>query len=108
MILIKNGLIRPVTSPDIPGGDILVDGGKIAAIGVNLEAPEGAQIIDATGLLVTPGFVDGHCHIGMHEEASRWKATTPTNPLIPSPRRCAPSTPSTRWTRPLTRRCAAA
>jgi len=89
MILIKNGLIRPVTSPDIPGGDILVDGGKIAAIGVNLEAPEGAQIIDATGLLVTPGFVDGHCHIGMHEEASRWEGNDTnesSDPITPQVR----------------------
>ena len=89
MILIKNGLIRPVTSPDIPGGDILIDGGKIAAIGVNLEASEGTQVIDATGLLVTPGFVDGHCHIGMHEEASRWEGNDTnesSDPITPQVR----------------------
>ena len=89
MILIKNGLIRPVTSPDIPGGDLLIDGGKIAAIGVNLEASEGTQVIDATGLLVTPGFVDGHCHIGMHEEASRWEGNDTnesSDPITPQVR----------------------
>ena len=31
------------------------------------------EIIDAAGCIVTPGFVDAHCHIGMHEEASRWE-----------------------------------
>ena len=89
MILIKNGYIRPVTSPDVPCGDILIDEGKIAAIGVNLEAPEGAQIIDAKGLMVTPGFVDGHCHIGMHEEASRWEGNDTnesSDPITPQVR----------------------
>ena len=70
MILIKNGYLRPVTSPDIACGDILIDEGKIVAIGTDLEIPEGAEVIQAAGYLVTPGFVDGHCHIGMHEEAT--------------------------------------
>lgn len=73
MILIKNGYLRPVTSPDIACGDILIDEGKIVAIGTDLEIPEGAEVIQAAGYLVTPGFVDGHCHIGMHEEATRWE-----------------------------------
>lgn len=73
MILIKGGLVRPITSPDIPGGEILVDNGKIVAIGQNVDAPADVQVIDATGLLVTPGFIDAHTHIGMSEEASRWE-----------------------------------
>lgn len=73
MILIKGGLIRPVTSPDIENGEILIDNGKIVAIGKDVEAPNYAQVIDATGMLVAPGFIDGHCHIGMSEEASRWE-----------------------------------
>ena len=73
MILIKGGLIRPITSPDIENGEILIDNGKIVAIGKDVEAPNYAQVIDAAGMLVTPGFIDGHCHIGMSEEASRWE-----------------------------------
>lgn len=73
MLLIRNGHIRPITSPDIACGEILVDDGKIIAIGEHVDAPADAQVIDAQGMLVTPGFVDGHCHIGMHEEASRWE-----------------------------------
>ena len=73
MILIKGGLVRPITSPDIPCGEILIDGGRIAAIGQHVDAPADARVIDATGLLVTPGFIDAHCHIGMHEEATRWE-----------------------------------
>lgn len=73
MILIKGGLVRPITSPDIENGEILIDNGKIIAIGAHVDAPAGAKVIDATGLLVSPGFIDAHCHIGMHEESSRWE-----------------------------------
>lgn len=69
MILIKNGLIRPVTGPDIPGGQVLIDGTKIIAVGKTVDTPQGAQTIDATGCIVAPGFVEGHCHIGLDEEA---------------------------------------
>lgn len=69
MILIKNGLVKPVTGEDIPGGQVLLDGSKIVAVGKTVEAPADAQVIDAEGCLVAPGFVEGHCHIGLDEEA---------------------------------------
>ena len=73
MILIKGGLVRPITSPDIENGEILIDKNKIIAIGAHVDVPAGVQVIDAAGLLITPGFIDAHCHIGMHEESSRWE-----------------------------------
>lgn len=73
MLLIKNGTIRTIAGEIIKNGDILCDGTKIAAIGQNLSAPTDAQVIDAAGCLVTPGFVDAHTHIGLHEEAVRWE-----------------------------------
>ncbi|MFI6320638.1 amidohydrolase family protein [Nonomuraea sp. NPDC050556] len=42
--------------------DILVDGELIAGVGRNLPVPEGAEVIDATGMIVLPGFVDTHRH----------------------------------------------
>ena len=41
MLLIKNGYLKPVTSPDIPCGQILIDEGKIVAMGETVDAPEG-------------------------------------------------------------------
>jgi len=74
MLLIKNGHIKPMVGADIPGGSVLVgDDGKIAAVGVDIPAPQGAEIIDAQGRLVTPGCVDAHCHIGLHNEMMRWE-----------------------------------
>jgi len=46
----------------IPRGDVLVDDGKIAAVGTEIAAPPDAEIIDADGRVLMPGFVDCHTH----------------------------------------------
>ena len=71
MLLIRHGHIKPVASPDFIG-DVLVDAGRIVALGERIEAPD-AEVFDADGLLVTPGFIDAHTHIGVDEEAMRWE-----------------------------------
>jgi len=63
MILIRGGMVYDaVNEPRI--ADILIEDGKIAAIGADL-CCEGAQVIDAAGLNVYPGFVEAHGHIGL-------------------------------------------
>ncbi len=73
MLHIINAYLKPITSPDIPCGELLIDEGKIVAIGEKVNAPEGCEVIDAQGMLVCPGFIDAHTHIGLHEEAVRWE-----------------------------------
>ncbi len=73
MLHIINAYLKPITSPDIPCGEMLIDEGKIVAIGETVNAPEGCETIDAEGALVCPGFIDAHTHIGLHEEAVRWE-----------------------------------
>lgn len=69
MILIRGGRVATMAGPVFDGGDVLIgDDGKIAAVGMDIPAPQGAEIIDAKGLWVTPGIVDAHCHIGMEED----------------------------------------
>ena len=65
MLLIKNGLINDAVNREPYAADILVDGGKIVKIEKDITA-EGAQVFDATGLEVYPGFVEAHCHTGLH------------------------------------------
>lgn len=60
-LLIRNGTI--VTADDTFVGDVLCVGETIAAVGFDLEAPEGAEVVDATGKYVFPGFIDPHVHI---------------------------------------------
>ena len=64
MKLIKNGLIFDMVADAPYVADILIKEGKIAEIGENLCA-EGAEVIDAAGKHVYPGFIDAHCHIGL-------------------------------------------
>lgn len=63
--LIRGGLIHDAVHRGAYIADILLAGGKIAGIGTDLTAPEDAEIFDADGLDVYPGFVDAHTHIGL-------------------------------------------
>ena len=49
-------------------GVLLVQAGRILEIGASASIPDGATVIDATGKVVTPGFIDAHTHLGVHEE----------------------------------------
>lgn len=60
-LLIKNGEI--VTATERYVADILCEGETIARIGENLPVPPGAEVIDASGKYVFPGFIDPHTHI---------------------------------------------
>src|ERR1700761_5214664 len=62
--LFKSGTIVTMDprTPNLVTGDVLVDGGRIAAVGVNLQA-DSAEVIDATGSIVMPGLIDAHHHM---------------------------------------------
>jgi dihydropyrimidinase len=60
-LLIKNG--RIVTADSDFTGDIFCEGETIARIGRDLDAPPGTEVIDGSGKLVFPGFIDPHVHI---------------------------------------------
>ena len=60
-LLIRNGEI--VTVGSRARADIFVENETITRIGTNLETPAGVEVIDATGKLVFPGFIDPHVHI---------------------------------------------
>src|SRR5579875_128454 len=60
--LIRNATILTVTKGTIQNGSVLIENGKIAAIGKNVSAPAGAQVVDATGKYLMPGIIDCHSH----------------------------------------------
>src|SRR5277367_167596 len=60
-LLIRNGEI--VTAGSREKGDIYAEGETITRIGKNLEVPDGTEVVDATGKLVFPGFIDPHVHV---------------------------------------------
>ncbi len=66
-LFIRDGLIKTMKGQEFIGS-ILVEGTQIKALGENLAVPEGAEIIEAHGKLILPGFIDAHCHVGLGEE----------------------------------------
>lgn len=63
--LVRNATVLTVSHGALPNTDVLIRNGKIAAIGQNLKAPDGAVVIDATGKFVLPGIIDAHSHTMM-------------------------------------------
>src|ERR671917_213713 len=61
-MLFSDGTV--VTAEGSYRADVLVEGEKVAAVGTNLDA-DGAEIIDASGKLIMPGFIDAHTHMDM-------------------------------------------
>lgn len=67
-IAIKNGKILTITRGVIDGGTLLIEDGKIKAVGKDVAVPAGAEVIDATGRWVTPGLIDAHTHVAIFGE----------------------------------------
>jgi imidazolonepropionase-like amidohydrolase len=72
-------LIDGHEGPPLPGGIVLVDGDRIVAAGSRdaLDVPEGAEIIDATGMTIMPGLIDVHVHLDIlgHSDYQHWHGT---------------------------------
>lgn len=67
MLIIKGGRVMTMAGKEYPQGDVLIEDGKIAAVGENIGA-EDAEVLDVKGMWVMPGLVEAHCHIGITEE----------------------------------------
>ncbi|QNU67647.1 amidohydrolase [Ruminiclostridium herbifermentans] len=91
MLLIYNGRIITMTDIDFENGYILIDNGKIIAIGQDIKEVENmlqrdVLQIDAKGGYVLPGLIDAHCHIGMWEDAVGFEGddgNESTDPVMP-------------------------
>jgi dihydropyrimidinase len=78
-LLIRNGEI--VTADSRSRADIFAEGETITRIGRDLEAPPGAEIVDAAGKYVFPGFIDPHVHIYLPFMATFAKDTHETGSI---------------------------
>ncbi len=74
-IAIKGGTIHTVTQGVIPEGTVLFDEGLIVAVGQDIDIPEHAEVIDAKGKYVYPGFIHGRSTIGLMEIARIQEST---------------------------------
>jgi dihydroorotase len=63
-ILLAGGrVLDPSQGLDVAAGDVLLVGGKVEHAGDRIARPDDAEVVDCTGLVVSPGFVDVHCHL---------------------------------------------
>ena len=69
-VAIVGGKVYPVSGPPIENGTVVITNGRISAVGTNVPIPAGAQRIDATGKVVTPGFVNSSTQLGVQEIAA--------------------------------------
>jgi dihydroorotase len=75
-VLLKGGrLVDPLAGVDGPR-DLLIEGGVVTAVAESLPDPADAEVIDVTGFLVAPGFVDMHVHL--REPGFEYKETIAT------------------------------
>ncbi|MBA2380200.1 MAG: amidohydrolase family protein [Blastocatellia bacterium] len=63
-VAFTNARIIPIVGPEIESGTIIIQNGKIIAVGANLPIPANARTINAQGKVIMPGLVDTHSHIG--------------------------------------------
>ncbi len=67
---IVGGKLLTITHGTIENGTILLENGRITAVGANLKVPAGATIVDAKGMTVYPGLIDSETNLGLTEIAS--------------------------------------
>ena len=86
--VIRNVNLLTAAGPTIRNGAILLQGGKIAAVGQTVDAPADALVIDGAGKYVTPGIIDDHSHLGVYASpgvnalSDGNEATSPTTPQV--------------------------
>lgn len=91
MLALTGATVLTMAGPALEGGTVLVEGGRIVAVGKHVAVPAAATVIDAAGRYVTPGIIDAHTHLGVYTESYAWageevnetsKPTTPEMDVI--------------------------
>lgn len=72
MLAIRGGKVVTITHGTIDGGTVLIDGGKIVAVGKDVVIPAQAEVLDAAGKWVMPGLIDAHSHISLWGDPMLW------------------------------------
>jgi imidazolonepropionase-like amidohydrolase len=78
-LALKGGTILTITKGTIENGTIIIQNGKITAMGMDLKIPQGIKVRDVSGKYVMPGIIDSHSHIALTDIN---EATDPVTPQI--------------------------
>jgi len=82
-IVIRGGRVVPVSGPAIENGVVVVEGGKIRAVGKagEVAAPEGAEVVDAAGGWILPGLIESLASIGLGDPYGPSESDEVSNPV---------------------------
>ena len=69
-IAIVGGTVHPISGPPIQNGTVIIQNGRITAVGAGIAVPAGARRIDATGKVVTPGLIESSTNLGLVDGGS--------------------------------------
>ena len=69
VVALRGGTLLTITHGNIKDGTLVIENGKIAALGPSgsVKIPKGAQVIDATGMMIYPGLIDSETNLGLTE-----------------------------------------
>ena len=83
-VVLQGGTILTVSQGVIEGGTLIMEGGRITAVGPTVPIPTGARILDVTGKTLMPGLIDGYTNLGTADYPSLGEdddeATDPVTP----------------------------
>jgi imidazolonepropionase-like amidohydrolase len=65
---LAGGTVLTGTGKTLEGEAVVLDGGKIARVGTDIPVPQGAEVFDLQGKIITPGLIDAHVHMGTFNE----------------------------------------
>ncbi|MCJ7682613.1 MAG: hypothetical protein MUP70_17925, partial [Candidatus Aminicenantes bacterium] len=78
----ENVRINTVTRGEFTGS-VLVENGKITAVGPSVAVPPGTKKVDGTGMMMTPGLIDSHSHLGLGPSGGITEDNENSNPSTP-------------------------
>ncbi len=84
VLVIKGGQVHTISSGVIKNGTVLIEGHKIRLVGNTIQIPKGANVIDAKGLIVTPGIIDARTSFGLKNLGRRREFIQPASTVIDS------------------------
>jgi imidazolonepropionase-like amidohydrolase len=79
-----NATIWPATGGIIERGTLLVEDGKVVAVGADIDVGD-AEVVDCSGRIITPGFIDCHSHVGIFGEGTNndWDGNETSEAITP-------------------------
>ena len=72
IVALTGARVLPVEGEPFDNGVVLLENGKVLALGPGLAVPDGAERVEVAGKVIAPGLIDAHAHVGVWEEAEGW------------------------------------